>query len=1366
MQDTDRFDQILKGQHVSDSKAPKVDRFDAIITADASEPSKAPSSTPNATGTSSYEKSTDQLVAEDPRRNIPLGQHKDDTFNPKTGKWYRTPFKGTVPVLDAPSAGFQQAKSGLFRLLSGEAKTPAGGGRAHALHDVVSGAFQIAEPLMVAGAVAAPVSSAVALAGSVVGGQVGQRTAKALGAGPGVQELSGDVGTIVGGGVAAKAEGAIEGRPKTQYGAVPEPEAPVASETAEAPRSEPVKPVETPVAKPPVKAAVKAQQSFVDRFDAIVGESKEPTPIQPDVPRSTNETSITKEPDVLSTGESQPRLPGDVGDVRDQEVAQPKVAEVPQQSLTLTAPPETEPTQPALVKPDVPKPKLVHELDPAVREELQNIHSALSEFAFQRGTVLQGAENDAVEGSGFVDSSSERASYEGQKGSNLIKHTAGDPVYHDLGQGTYTQKRQAIEKYLAGGKPSAIAMRAIRVAERRLGAPSLPTENALSLKATIFPRDVKPIDTYVEESLTRKLADAMKTDVGYKYADSHAQAIMSSEVGQAVQRGIVDMAREDGTPEEVEAAIHEAVSILKGTLDEGPVDLHGGLGFIGGLPEAAKNIVDRMKTMFNPKGASKDAARTADMVRGGLADITNAEDIRRVQGAADRKQFDRQTDPFNIWQTSEFERHGEFPGFGLADFTQRFREAGAQAYDWLEQTFGGDKNGQASLGDDFNVVGYVQNYVRHAFKFGSEADETRGLGVLQNRIKSLSANKSVLKRRALRMPLDEALEALKNAGVKAEPVTTNPELLRQWMLNNAYRALRFKQLGDNLKDSGMIHFVKTGETPPKGMVSLSDRRFQTFFKGDQGLVKAGEFYASEPVAKLLNNVVSKGLSGNLLFRGLRSVNNMANQWNLGFSAFHATETVLNSAASDIARGIEQFYHRQPVAGAKSFGRAATVIGPAIGQYVRGDRFIEGLIANDPAMKSVLDEVVNPAGARLAIDKRQSTDFFENLQRSWTNGSYMKAAGEALGSIPQVLSKPLMEKAIPRIKLGAFLDLADDVKSRMPNATKAQLAHAYGEAWNSIDNRFGMLTYDNLFWNRTAVDIGQLMVRSLGWTHGTELELGGGVLDAGKMLTKRGTLTHRTSFLLALPAYVGMMGAVYQYLHTGKKPETVKDLFYPQNGRLDANGNPDRAQLKSYMSDAVNFVKDPRTTLINKASPLASWAYSALPILGSNRDYFGDLVRNPDDPAVKQMQEWGEFTLSNLFGPISLKQMFQTSEEGVPLLSEPSLERGFAIQKAPSWATRTPQQNAASKLLSSRLGERHRTPEQVETDTVKLKARQEIKAGGRSPALTQLIQRGEFATPEALQRFVEGAQKTPYERTLAALPIADRIRILTWRGGKQ
>lgn len=793
---------------------------------------------------------------------------------------------------------------------------------------------------------------------------------------------------------------------------------------------------------------------------------------------------------------------------------------------------------------------------------------------------------------------------------------------------------------------------------------------------------------------------------------------------------------------------------------------------------AAKAQKAEWKTRLSPKTASPEGARTADMLREALGRIVNSEDLRKVQGKPDEAFYAKQPDAVNEKQIGDYERTGKFPN-APAGFTERFSQRMKIAHEFLEKAFGDDK------------VGFIENYVRHAFDFKTEADANHAVDALLPKAGrgSLSADGSVVKRRMFRMPVDEALQTMRDAGIDVKLKTSNPELLGQLAVNNAYRAYRFKQLGDSLKDEGLITFVRPGEKVPYGKVPLSDRRFNVFFKGDGGLVKAGTYYADQPVANLLDRTISKGFGHIALFRGLRATNNLMNQWNLGFSAFHATETALNSTLSDLALSIKQLQGGNLSGAAASAGRAATFIGSPIGQYVRGRAFtkaLEGpiridgdgivagyrravravsdrLIKADPDALAVLQDRVSPAGARLALESRYQTDFIQSFQRSWANSEYGKAIFNAVGSIPTVLSKPLMEVAIPRIKVGAFLDLAAEIKAQMPNASPAEIQHAYGLAWDSIDNRLGQLTYDNLFWNRKAVDLGQMAFRSLGWNHGTELELAGGLKDLGK-LAKTGQVSDRLAYTMALPLYMALVGTVYQVAHGAGVPETLKDLFYPKNGLKDPSGNPDRVAIKSYMSDAINFARDPKTTLEHKVSPLVGLGAA----LASNQNYFGDLIRNPEDPIAKQLEQTGKFVLES-FVPLSLSQAKGLSNEGQPI--EQSVERGLAVQKAPAWAIKSDLQQKAEELMHAKLGDRHRTPEQVNIDTLKTAARDELRLRGVTPVLRQkiqdLVKAGAFQTSDqALSFLSKSLTQTPLQRTLGSLSIAERIKLLQSKGGKQ
>ena len=663
-------------------------------------------------------------------------------------------------------------------------------------------------------------------------------------------------------------------------------------------------------------------------------------------------------------------------------------------------------------------------------------------------------------------------------------------------------------------------------------------------------------------------------------------------------------------------------------------------------------------------------------------------------------------------------------------------------------------------------MGFVENYVRHAFDFRTDNDAAAATGLLTPRIRgSLSANSTVLKRRALAMPLDEAIKTFEEAGIEVKLKSANPEELRRWVMDNAYRAMRFKELGDWLKAEKLITFVKPGGKVPEGMDALADRRFQVYFRGEQGLVKAGQYYASQPVKLLLDRTISKGFI-NPLYRGVQGVNALFNSYQLGFSAFHAVETGILSSISDLALSLRQARAGRFLPAAKSAGRSFTLVGSSIAHYLEGDRVYKGILTGDPDALKILRERLNPAGARIAIDNQYRSDLAGQIRQAMANHQYGKVARGVLAAPMEYFAYPLMSQAVPRVKIGAFLDLAAEVKAQRPNASSAALQHAYGLAWDSIDNRLGLLTYDNLFWNRAAVQIGQLMIRSLGWSHGTELELGGGIKDLATMAKDTATsaqraaqgqgtfnpgkLTDRAAFALALPLYVGVLGTLYQVLHGAGLPSTksgaafLNDIFHPQNGQTDANGRRQRVQIKSYMSDAISLTHDfPRgaiQTVEHKIAPLPEFLTAWV----NNQNYWGDMVVNPDDPRAKRLQQLGAFALSQ-FVPMNIEQAMGQSQSGGSM--ESSVERGFAIQNAPAWTQKSDLETAADKAIGEKLGTRSRTPEEVQLDTLKSNLRQEYQKNGLSSPrgrqmLRALVQAGAFGhDPSRVTANVERFLKT-------------------------
>lgn len=654
-----------------------------------------------------------------------------------------------------------------------------------------------------------------------------------------------------------------------------------------------------------------------------------------------------------------------------------------------------------------------------------------------------------------------------------------------------------------------------------------------------------------------------------------------------------------------------------------------------------------------PASASPEAATAADILRKSKAEIANDATIERVRNKEIAQQFDRNSDDENVANISAYERTGQFAD-APSGYSEMYRETTDAAHESLRETYGDDR------------VGYVDNYVRRAFKFGSTADEAKATSVLSNWIGSLSASKSPLKGRTLGVPLDDALATMRNAGIEVRMATTNPELLRQWTVENANQARVYKQAWGDAEESKLIQFVRQGDRVPQGLVELNDRVAKVFRPTGQGMVQTGRWFAEPGVARIFNNAISKGLGGSPTFRAIRALNNSYNQMQLGLSAFHLTGTAINAGISDLSLGLQQLLGGEVGEAAKSIGRSAVPALSFARDLYHGRSFINALVSDDPVARTVLEEKLNPAGGRLAVDQSYRNTAARNMVDAWSNGRYLRALGNAPLAVVQKIASPLMDYAIPRVKLGAFLDIADASRQKLPlDASPAQIQRAYEQAWDSIDNRFGQLVHDNLFWNRTAADLAQVGTRSVGWNLGTLREIGGAMVDA-----LRGKVTPRVLYSFSLPVYAGLIGAIYMYLHTGQMPSTVRDYYYPPNGLKDSKGRADRVALPTYMKDLFAYSDHPVTTLEHKASPLVSLAFD----LGTNRDYFGDMIRNPDDSASRQWMQNGTYALRQ-FQPFSIQQASKTLEEGGPLYAG---EQFMGFVKAPAEMKMTEEQSDAAR----------------------------------------------------------------------------------------
>lgn len=558
-------------------------------------------------------------------------------------------------------------------------------------------------------------------------------------------------------------------------------------------------------------------------------------------------------------------------------------------------------------------------------------------------------------------------------------------------------------------------------------------------------------------------------------------------------------------------------------------------------------------------------------------------------------------------------------------------------------------------------------------------------------------------------------------GIEAglEPASWNPIDLVLMNLRQMDKSIMGRDTFNELKENGLVKFFRLGERAPEGWIPFNDRLSKVFAPAEithegetiklAGPQLVGNYYAPEPVSTLLNNHLSPGLTGNAAFDAFRGLGNTLNQFQLGFSFFHLGFVTMDtqvSAASLAAQHLSRGEFKE--AGKQLLGAAIPLVAP-IRQFVQGSKMLKEYYApgsQGAEMGAIMNKFME-GGGRAKMDQwyggTHLGDFVQAVRRikAGDTKAFGSALWHAVPALAEAVSYPVMNYIVPRMKMGVFADMARAEMAREGiDMTSAKARDVMGKAWDSVENRLGQLTYDNVFWNRTFKDALMAGVRSVGWNLGTVRELGGGVKDLAKL--RRGELTARAAYVLGLPMVTALYGALYQHVATGQGPDEMKDYFFPKNGRMRDPGVPDRVSLPSYMRDVGAFTNRADEGPWRLAQNAAGMATGKLnPGLTTvwemlhNEDFYGKAIRNGDDPVVKQSMDSVQHLLSS-FTPFGVTQFEKQQKEGADFGQ--SAQSFFGVTPAPAYIAKTNEQLRAEenkrKVTMTPLGKKQREDEET------------------------------------------------------------------------
>lgn len=554
-------------------------------------------------------------------------------------------------------------------------------------------------------------------------------------------------------------------------------------------------------------------------------------------------------------------------------------------------------------------------------------------------------------------------------------------------------------------------------------------------------------------------------------------------------------------------------------------------------------------------------------------------------------------------------------------------------------------------------------------------------------------------------------EAIK-AGFK--PKFTNPEeilLARQHASDMAQMQV---ELLKDLESYGLAQ-EKTKANPDPPKTGTYNYRRSPNGKGYWVEATADQILYNAFDTKSLWN--TPGIRGDI-FKGAMFLKNAMVPVQLALSLFHPLHLLLGM---DSAAAMTRFTKDMMVSG----GNPVKWFGKWLEQMTLGAKGIPlwGIIDNprvgfrllkayqgklDPTKLSAADRValqyMSEGGFIPEMSSQFRTNAMENFRKAVRQvaaeynsgpGGLRRAAGPAakagfytVFAIIDAMQYPMFRLWIPALKIASYLkDVQTALKVDPKLMTdKGRRVLAFRKLAKSVDNRYGEMAYNTLFWNRTLKDIAVANTLSLGWNLGFIREYGGGAMDIGQVIKGKGSLAEkarrgdldRPLFVMFYTTQVMLYSGLLTWALTGKTPEDLLDYLYPKSGDTDAQGRPERLNTPFYPREFAAIAKHVEHEGVGPGmwhvvSNKASGVIGLVKQWATGVDWRGAEIRDPNSPWHKQVRDTLGATLFDL-EPISLQQLRESKKTGKDVALSFS---GFG--KAPKYVTQTDTEAGISQL---------------------------------------------------------------------------------------
>lgn len=798
------------------------------------------------------------------------------------------------------------------------------------------------------------------------------------------------------------------------------------------------------------------------------------------------------------------------------------------------------------------------------------------------------------------------------------------------------------------------------------------------------------------------------------------------------------------------------------------------------IAEELKNLVDLLRMAFAPDTRTAESRTAAATLRAEIAGRDQR--LAKVQHLIER--IERRMDGWSKDQSKRFwdVMEGLAPPSSLSAEDRAVALAFRQILDyWTKQVTSRDL-----------IRAYIQNYWGHEWVLNKTGLQQAIHAVFGRR--PVQGPESFRKKRTI----PTMREGIDVHGL--EPVSWNPATQLMRKVAEMANSVKAYEMRKDLKKQGLIRFVGEGarkkaiaagkiqpnwEVVPESFIGTvyGPPTFKTA-SGEEaripfGRLVAGRYYAPPEVNLLIRNHLSPGLLGkSKAFDLLRNISALHTQALLGWSGFHLWLTGWESVTSKLTIALDAAQRGQ-------FGTAAAralEVGPqgVVLDLIRGYKAVQEYYKTDPiGGQLVLGDVnlIIQGGGGVGWSRLEHMNAPHRFMTAVRGASAAAGRGEVLTAAKKaalaallgpfaVIAAPtqaIMTHWVPYLKVAAYLDMARvELATLGPTATLSQQRQRLGEAWDATDNRFGLLRYENLFWNNRFKDALTSIVRAVGFTGGSLREFAGApsaqigrlVHNVNNPQDRRPWVDRKTLHFLSMVLVVMMGGALYMYTRTGKWPESLNDYLHPRNGKINPNtGDEDREDLISYMRTVHSWRRDP----VRAALGTVQSFYQSLWETIANRDFSGTEVRNPDDPALTQFLQAAEHIVKGAL-PIPIQNAQRGMIGGETRTEQIAAAAWQAV--APTVPTSAAaQRTAAEEKLRQYQPPSQRTQEQARS----LDLRRQIKKGTRAgtpegaAAAQAAIDTGEVSKAQ-VKAALKAADYSALQAGVRQLPLAEALSV--------